>query len=182
MRLTILPIAGFALLTAGVTAALAASPAYCELYAREYVRYTEAESEASSSSDLAQSRAYHKCLNMDDEPILPTASVDAGEAGVGEGGVGGPFVAFSPSSDPTIDHTLGADTTPDEAVAEPANDVEMAAQSAPTDNRTDERRGSGLEAWSPEWRAWCADHFPNSFDPQTGTIVPYETGVRTMCR
>ena len=42
-------------------------------------------------------------------------------------------------------------------------------------------RGSGLAPWTPEWRAWCAEHFPNSFDPKTGTIVPYD-GTRTLCR
>jgi hypothetical protein len=35
---------------------------------------------------------------------------------------------------------------------------------------------------SAEWKNWCAQHFPKSFDPKTGTIIPLKTGKRTLCR
>jgi hypothetical protein len=49
-------------------------------------------------------------------------------------------------------------------------------------NRSGKWSGSGLPVGSPEWKAWCQEHFPNSFDPETGTIVPNSTGVRTACK
>jgi hypothetical protein len=48
--------------------------------------------------------------------------------------------------------------------------------------RSGKRRGSGFAMWSPEWKNWCAQHFPKSFDPKTGTIIPLNTGKRTLCR
>jgi hypothetical protein len=44
------------------------------------------DSQGSIPPSRIHDRAYHKCLNMDDEPLLPTAFADPGT-----GGTGGPF-------------------------------------------------------------------------------------------
>ena len=76
---------------------------------------------------------------------------------------------------PTVDATVI-----DEAMVKrtAATEDDPPAASA---RRTGRWRGSGYATWSPEWRDWCAEHFPNSFDPKTGTIMPYKTGVREPC-
>lgn len=160
MRTFILPVASLAALSFGAGAALAASPTYCALYAREFVKHARIDSQEAVSTDRTHDRAYHKCLNMDDEPILPTAYFDAETDGVG-----GPFVADE-----------GAGDSGTMAAAEP--------DPQPVKQKESSRkwRGSGLPAGSPELRAWCEEHFPNSYDPDTGTVLPYDTGVRTKCR
>jgi hypothetical protein len=42
--------------------------------------------------------------------------------------------------------------------------------------------GSGKAPWTAEWKAWCARNFPNSWDPDTGTILNYGAGRRELCR
>jgi hypothetical protein len=42
--------------------------------------------------------------------------------------------------------------------------------------------GSGAAPWTPEWKAWCARNFPNSWDPQTGTVLNYGSDRRELCR
>ena len=80
-------------------AASAASPVYCALYAKEYVKHAAAESKGSLSPGRVHDRAYSKCLNMDDEPLLPTAYAEPPEA------VGGPFVEEEPSAPPVAKTT-----------------------------------------------------------------------------
>jgi len=136
----------------GTGAASAASPAYCAFYAKEVTKNAAMDSAAGASIEHFHDRAYSKCLNMDDEPLLPDAYADS------EGdGAGGPFVEET-------------------AVFEPD------PPRAKLGRTTKTWQGSGFAAWSPEWTKWCAEHFPNSFDPESGTIIPYKTGVRTMCR
>ena len=165
----IAPLTGLAVLTFGGAAALAASPTYCALYAKEFVKHATTDSQGTVSTDRTHDRAYHKCLNMDDEPVLPTAYFDA----EGEG-VGGPFVADQGAIDSgTGDGDLGRGT-----MAAVAPDPRPAKRQ----NSSGAWRGSGLPAGSPELQAWCEEHFPNSYDPDTGTVLPYDTGVRTTCR
>lgn len=162
MRTIIVPLAGLAVLTSAAWAARAASPVYCALYAKEFVKHAAVQSQGSIPPKRIHDRAYHKCLNMDDEPLLPTAYADPGS-----GETAGPFSLVEGSKEPA--ENTGKDAAVEAAVApgpEPDN-------SGPN---------SGHAMWSPEWRAWCSQHFPNSFDPKTGTVVPYKTGVRVTCR
>jgi hypothetical protein len=139
-----------------MSSAWAASPAYCALFAKEFTRYATVESQGSIRSAHVHDRAYHKCLNLDDEPLLPTAYADPG------GTSREPFAAIEGSF------------APDEAAPE--------AQQQLSEHDGDSQVQSGHAIGSREWRAWCSAHFPNSFDPETGTVVPHATGVRTMCR
>jgi len=164
MRTIIVPLAGLAVLTSAAVAAWAASPVYCALYAKEFVKHAAVESQGSISSTRIHDRAYHKCLNMDDEPLLPTAYADPGSDGTD-----GPFSFVEGASDPA-----------EKATKESA--VRAGAASGPEQAPVSAGTGSGHAMWSTEWRAWCSQHFPNSFDPETGTVVPYKTGVRTTCR
>lgn len=145
MRRLLVPLAGLALALGATAGASAASPDYCALYAREfaleYARQVKTRP-AGESPLFIQDRAFYRCLNLDEEPPMPSASA---------------YVEIE-----------------DEAAA--------AAEPAPKKpTKTAAWRGSGLKAWSPEWKAWCAKHFPNSFNPKTGTVLPYK-GKRTLCR
>jgi hypothetical protein len=174
MRTIVAPLAGLIALTCGVGAAWAASPAYCALYAKEFVKHAAVDSQGSVPPGRIHDRAYHRCLNMDDEPLLPTAYAEPGEDGYG-----GPFALVEGSYEPVAGETHGADS-PGAAVEEAA--LEPPSPQPEAETQGGSRRGSGYAMWSREWRAWCSRHFPNSFDPRTGTMVPYETGVRTICR
>jgi hypothetical protein len=181
MKILLAPFAALALFGLAGTAS-AASPSYCALYAKEYARFAVSDSQGSVSETHVHDRAYSKCLNMDDEPPLPTAYVDPAEDGIGgpfvpveEGSVGeGPDVAVE-----TPDMAVDAPAVPQENL-EKTTWNEMAVPTKP--KRTGKWSGSGLPAGSPEWQAWCQEHFPNSFDPATGTVVPSATGVRTACK
>jgi hypothetical protein len=164
MRTIIVPLAGLAALASAAGATWAASPVYCALYAKEFVKHAAVESQGSIPTSRIHDRAYYKCLNMDDEPLLPTAYADPGSEAVG-----GPFSLVEGSNEPL-----------ENAAKESA--VEAAAASAAEVSPAGPGPKSGQAMWSPEWRAWCSQHFPNSFDPKTGTVVPYKTGVRTTCR
>jgi hypothetical protein len=174
MKSFVAPLAAVAVLGLGIGAASAASPAYCALYAKEYVRHAAVDSQGSVPSTLIHDRAYHKCLNLDDEPLLPTAYTDPQTDGIG-----GPFVMEEGSTDAGNLNAAEA-TTEEPAIGETAA-LESDPQPAKAKRRAGGWSGSGFAMWSPEWKAWCAEHFPNSFDPETGTIVPYDTGVRTAC-
>ena len=163
MRTIITPLAGLAALTSAAGAAWAASPVYCALYAKEFVKHAAVESQGSVPPSRIHDRAYHKCLNMDDEPLLPTAYAEPASDGTA-----GPFSLVEGADDPAAGASRDSEV---EGTA--ASDPEPAPDGAPS---------SGHAMWSPEWRAWCSEHFPNSFDPKTGTIVPYKTRVRTVCR
>jgi hypothetical protein len=151
--------------------ASAASPAYCALYAREYTAQftTGSDSDPAMASEYRiLEQAYYQCLNMDIEPEFPDTSVYFG-AGLDDilGGLGGPLEGIAEGDtsldDPVVDSALGP---------KPA-----ATQIA----RRSGNRGSGLEAWTPEWTAWCKAHFPNSFNPEDGTVKPYDE-ERRFCR
>jgi hypothetical protein len=212
MKPIVLPIAGVAALAIGVSAASAASPAYCALYAREFVMRAAVESQGSIPPKHIHDRAYHKCLNMDDEPLLPTAYADPATDGTG-----GPFVLDEGSADASgSEDSVDAATVEKPAVKAPAAKSAPAKETAalepdpeparkrwvvtkPTlkdrlvgmvpnwlkpSSKPDARpsvTGGRFEKWSPEWRAHCEKYFPKSFDPKTGTVIPYKTGVRTEC-
>jgi hypothetical protein len=164
-------VCGLAFAFLGTGSGLAASPAYCALYAREYT----AQFTTGSSADAALAseyrileQSYYQCLNMDIEPEFPQTSVYFGE-GLNDilGGIGGP-----------IEGVAQGDTSATEDVAAevPAAEATPAPKPTQTASNTPPRRGgrgSGLEAWTPEWEAWCRDHFPKSFNPDDGTVKPY---------
>jgi hypothetical protein len=165
----------------GAGTASAASPIYCALYAKEYAKHAAAESQGSLSPERVHDRAYYKCLNMDDEPMLPTAYAEPEG-----GGVGGPFVEEEGSAasfgeaetdTPSVDATAI-----DEAIVQETAVLEADPPPAKSAKRSGKWSGSGLAMGSPEWKSWCARHFPKSFDPKTGTIIPLKTGKRTVCR
>lgn len=168
-----LPLFAALLLLAGINSASAASPAYCALYARElskeFVR-TSANTAGTATEQLIQDQAFYKCLNMDEDPQLPEASAYADVAD--DGGVGGPFV-----------DAAGGDTA---AAVEPAQRpaAKPAAKPKPTakvaSSAPAKRGTNGLEPFTPEWRAWCAKHYPNSFDPNTGYVIPVD-GPKRLC-
>jgi hypothetical protein len=173
MKTIIAPLAALALVGLGAGTASAASPAYCALYATEFARHAAFDSQGSLPPELIHDRAYHKCLNLDDEPVLPTAYTDPMTDG-------GRFVLDQGSADTGGDDTFAAEPVADEPKVQETAALESDPQ--PTEKRTGKWSGSGYAMWSPEWKAWCAEHFPKSFEPATGTIIPYKTGVRSECR
>ena len=175
MKILLAPLAALAL-GAFAGAASAASPAYCALYAKEYARHAMSDSQGSVPETHVHDRAYSKCLNMDDEPPLPTAYVDPQQDGIG-----GPFVEAEEGSVGDGPEIVADEPTAPQENLEQASWNEIATP-APKSNRGGKFSGSGLPAGSPEWKAWCQEHYPNSFDPETGTVVPSATGVRTACR
>lgn len=163
---------GMAFLVLTPVAASAASPAYCALYAREYT----AQFATGSSADAAMAseykileQAFYQCLNMDVEPEFPETSVYYGE------GLADILGGLSTSPEEGV---AEGDTSAEDPLAEPAPEPKPAATQTA---RRSSGRGSGLEAWTPEWEAWCKAHFPNSFDPEDGTVKPYDE-PRRFCR
>lgn len=149
--------------------AMAASPAYCALYAREYT----AQFTTGSSADAALAseykileQSYYQCLNMDVEPEFPQTSVYFGD-GLADilGGIGGPVDGVAEGDIAT------ADVIDEPAATEPAKPKPAQTASAATPRKGS--RGSGLDPWTPEWEAWCRKHFPNSFDANDGTVKPF---------
>lgn len=178
MKAFIAPLAGFGLIAiAAAGAAHAAAPAYCALYAREYAnQFTDAAGQPVGSEQRIQDEAYYRCLNQDEEPELPATSAYSG-TGLDAGAQGGPF-------EPLAVRSVAAPA----AVAKDGPPASAAPRDAPSKSQqasnTPPKRsyyGSGLAPWTPEWKAWCQAHFPNSFDEKTGTILPYN-GPRTVCR
>jgi len=145
-------------------AALAAAPDYCAFYAREYViQFDLSSDEAQLALDLAD-QAYFRCLNADAAPALPEDSAYAGT---------------------DLDASTWTDGIPSSAdIAQGDSDVEettTTASSAPLNARPARQTSrSGREPWSEEWFAWCKKHFPNSFDEETGMVVPLE-GPKRFC-
>ena len=130
--------------------AMAASMEYCERYAQETLSVLTAAGMAKESPQLVRDRAYFECLNMDDEPPMPsalTAGLEPDAAAIEQGS--------AEADEPAIEI----------AGREPAR----------------KRGRSRLEPGTAKWRDWCREHFPNSFDEDTGTIVPSATGRREQC-
>lgn len=148
-----MPLAGLGFVVLSAAGASAAAPDYCALYAREYAKVA-ADTTTAEALQRAQDKAFYKCLNMDEDPPLPDAS------------------AYS-------DAVSGADIVGEGDAAVSDVIVDEPAASGPKTSAG--RRGSGLTLWSAEWKAWCTAHYPNSFDPKTGTVLPLDSNQRTMC-
>lgn len=165
--------------------ALAASPAYCALYAREYATSrigAPVTSEDASAVQRVEDQAYYRCLNQDEAPQFPTTSAYFGqplEDIAGEGtGQGGPFQALeihpkgkmpgqsTPADTATADNT-GTSSPP------PAAKPTRVAAAAVTNTRLAPKQ------WTPEWVSWCKAHY-RSFDEGTGNVLTL-TGVKKLC-
>lgn len=129
--------------------AMAASMEYCERYAQETLTVLTAAGMANESPQLVRDRAFYECLNMDDEPPMPSA-----------------LAGGEPATRAIEQGSAEAD--------EPA--VEIAEQEP-----VRKRGRSRMEPGTAKWRDWCREHFPNSFDEDTGSIVPSATGRREQC-
>lgn len=200
MRAIIVSLAGLAALALGVGAASAASPTYCALFAKEFVKRTAADRLEGVTRQRVQSRAYHKCLNRDDEPLLPMHYAAPGAAVATDDDAAGDKPPLPPKKaavqEPKAEaapanKTASLEPTPKPAAEsgeeEPTStmgrvvDVMRSWWKRPPSVSAQVLGGSGLTMWTPNWERWCKKHFPNSFDPKTGTVVPRDTGVRTRC-
>jgi hypothetical protein len=160
--------------------AIAASPAYCALYAREYAIETVQPGAAAGMLQSVQDQAYYRCLNQDEDPPLPKTSAYAG-APVEKTAT---LEAIAKPADAarTADTAKTGVTIPAETAPAPKPRPTVVAQAGPTPGAKNGRnRGSGLTPWTQAWASWCQKHFPNSFDPKTGTILPYDTQKREFC-
>ena len=187
MKPLIAPLAALAVLaTAG--SAIAAPPAYCALYAREYAnQFALAAGEKPDSEPKIQDEAYYRCLNMDQEPEMPSTSayfgtsVDTGA----EAAQGGPLEPVPSAPAPATD-------TAASTAAAPATGAEAVAPAAPatpkpvtkTADSTPSARSytGGKTPWTPEWLAACRKYFPHSFDEKDGTILPHGANQRVFCK
>lgn len=145
----------------------AASAAYCALYAREYAtaRVAAVETDnALSARQRLEDQAFSRCLNLDVEPEFPATSVYYGQ---------------------TTDDVIGV--TPDIAEGDASFDDETpAAVDPPTQpavavNTTPVRKPTPKNDHDAGWNAWCQSHYPNSFDPKTGTVLPFGGSSRVIC-
>jgi hypothetical protein len=161
------------------SSAWAASPDYCAVFAKEFAEKVVSDGDDKLSADRIHDRLYHKCLNMDEEPALPTAYVETPSNGVGAPLAGDERSAALMLEDAAAEAPTVDATAIDEAMVKRTAKIEDDRSKPPP--RTGRWEGSGYAMGSPEWKNWCAEHFPNSFDPKTGTILPYETGKRQPC-
>ena len=179
MKSLIAPLAALAVLAAA-GAAMAAPPAYCALYAREYAnQFALAAGEQPDSEPKIQDEAYYRCLNMDQEPEMPTTSAYYGTS-VDTGAEGGPLEPVAGSAAPATAETAppAASNAAAPAATAPAKPATKTADSTPS---THSYTG-GKTPWSPEWLAACRKYFPNSFNEKDGTILPFGTNKRVFCR
>ena len=153
----------------GIGEALAASPAYCALYAREYAQqFIEPATPPSGATQQVQDQAYYRCLNLDENPEFPTSSAYFG-ADADDLIAGGLLTAVS----------QGDVSAGDLDTAAPPAEVNAAQTASATTTRRRPGRGSGFDPWTPEWVTWCEDHY-RSFDPDTGYVKTY-SGVHKLC-
>ncbi len=182
MKSLIVPLAGLAVLAAAGTAT-AAAPEYCALYAREYAnQFSAAAGEKPGSEQKIQDEAYYRCLNMDEEPEMPAASAYAGTS-VDNGGQGGPLepVPGPPASAPA-DATAAAPVDNGPAAAPVDNAPAAPARKTAANGPVKHSYTSGEKPWTPAWKKWCADHFPHSFNEKDGTILPFGSTRRQLCK
>ena len=164
MKSLIAPLAALALLAAA-GAAMAAPPAYCALYAREYAnQFALAAGEKPDSEPKIQDEAYYRCLNMDQEPEMPSTSAYYGTS-VDTGAEGGPLEPVAATAAPATAKTAPrrCQTAPpaDSVAAAPAATAppKPATKTADSTPSTHSYTG-GKKPWSPEWLAACRKYFP----------------------
>ncbi len=182
MKSLIAPLAALAVLTVAGPA-MAAPPAYCALYAREYAnQFALAAGEAPDSEPKIQDEAYYRCLNMDQEPEMPTTSAYFGTSvdTAGQAAQGGPLEpvhgAAAPAAADAAPPVDNAAVAP--AAQAPAKPATKTADSGPVKHSYT----SGEQPWTPAWAKWCRDHFPHSFNEKDGTILPLGATKRVFCK
>jgi hypothetical protein len=151
--------------------ASAASPAYCALYAREYANQMVQAGAPAGMAVSVEDQAYYRCLNQDEDPALPTASA---YFGTDVDGTGDGSLDVISEGDASEGDTVAAPDVTDQ----PMPKAHTAVKTAPSKGR---QRGGTLVAWSPEWVAKCKKYYPNSFDPETGMVLPYHASKRRFC-
>ncbi len=207
--LFLLSFAGFGAALAGAQGALAASPAYCALYSREYAIDTVQPTAASAMFQSIQDQAYYRCLNLDEDPALPQrsayfgadptkASTNAARAATSAAIVTPTLSPAKPAVEPVkppVADTASIGDIPAftpplptpkpsapaaTATPPPAPKAVVTASASSVGQKS--YRGTQLQAWTPEWASWCAANFPNSWDAKTGTILHYGSGSRELCK
>src|SRR3977135_3647722 len=113
--LLLLSFSGFAVAAIGSSGALAASPAYCALYSREYAVDTVQPTAASGMFQSIQDQAYYRCLNQDEDPPLPQKSAYFGK----EATKPGVASAANAATSAAIADTIVTPPTPKPAPAPP---------------------------------------------------------------
>jgi len=182
----------------GGGAALAASPAYCALYAREYASArigTPVTTEDSSALQRVEDQAYYRCLNQDEAPQFPTTSAYFGAplqdiTGDGDSG-GGPFQALQlhqtrkVTADAASSDTGGGTsvTTATQAAASTATAGTSGNSASPPTRLADlaspvAGKGHGAPG-TPAWAAWCHAHY-RSFDEKSGMVLTF-SGDKKQC-
>lgn len=155
-----------------IEGALAASPAYCALYAREYaLQFVEPATPPAAATQHVQDQAYYRCLNLDENPEFPMTSAyfGADDEDLLSGGV----MLTVAEGDAAFDDEADATDTSVPAAATTSTRTASAAKPRR------KGRGSGLDPWTPEWIDWCEANY-RSFDPQTGYVKTH-SGTRKLC-
>jgi hypothetical protein len=185
MRIAALTLSGLGLLATG-TAASAASPAYCALYAREFAASkisAPIAGDAAGAVQRVQDQAYYRCLNQDEDPAFPETSAyfgaeidqiygDTIEQGDAAGAI--PDQPVTAADAVATTGTAGGDPG---AAAAPAAQAKPIRTATAASGR--KKGGSGLEQWSDEWVSWCKDHY-RSFNETTGMVLTL-SHERKMC-
>jgi hypothetical protein len=183
MKSLIAPLTGLGFMAAAIGTAMAAAPAYCALYAREYAnQFAQAAGEPPGTEQRIQDEAYYRCLNLDQEPDMPASSAYYGTS-VDTAGQGGPLEPAPGTAPPTGGNGAAVNAAPAGGDATAVN----TSPSKPADKTADNRPmkhsyTSGEQPWTPAWQAWCRDHYPHSFNEKDGTIVPFGTSKRQLCK
>ncbi len=178
MKFTIAPLAGLGLLAAATGAAVAAPPAYCALYAREYAnQFAAAAGEKPGAEPKIQDEAYYRCLNLDQEPEMPSGSAYYGTS---VDTAGQADAAKDPATAPLAPPAVA---TAGDTAAAPAPKIapEPAKQTADSSPSGHSYTG-GATPWTADWFAACRKYFPNSFNEKDGTILPNGSTKRVFCK
>lgn len=188
-RILILLAATFAALAASAarpSESAAAQMNYCETWADRVAENAPAARMDGSDRKAIRDKAFYECLNMDEEPPLPGNAL-----GLFIDPSGSPFKALDA---PPVETPPGAPLATGAADGKPADEEPVAQGDAdegdivgsietgqPVED-DGQGRGSGKPRGSQEWADFCARYYPNSFDRDTGTVVPVKLGRRVPCR
>lgn len=169
MKTFLVQLAGLGLATLTAGTASAASPAYCALYAREYANQVVDVGASAKVAINVQDQAYYRCLNQDEDPALPTASAYFGSD------------VENPAPARSLATIAKGSPSPGDAKKVSGGQASAPQKANLVASTSSGGRSRGLVRWSPEWVAKCEKYYPNSFDPDTGTVLPYHASSRRMC-
>jgi hypothetical protein len=184
MRIAALTLSGLGLLATG-TAASAASPAYCALYAREFAASkisAPIAGDAAGAVQRVQDQAYYRCLNQDEDPAFPETSayfgaeIDQIYGDTIEQGDAAGAIPDQPVTAADAVATTGTVGSGPAATAAPEKAKPIRTATAASGRK---KGGSGLEQWSDEWVSWCKAHYP-WFNDTTGMVLTL-SHERKMC-